>query len=317
MNSKVNVTKTKLETIELLNQKLTDAMMAALKTVHSAASPDSTDLEDLAFQRKGQEVLGRLMSPPIGFSWEPFSLDEMPMAWVRPERGHDRSKVILYCHGGGYTSGNLGYARVLAAKMASATGCEVLAFQYRLAPEFPYPAALEDALAAWEYLMHQGWGARDIILAGDSAGGNLALELTLALKEQGRFLPGRLVLFSPWTDMTASGDSYKQREELDPMLTNRYIQSVRSAYAPDADYRQPCFSPLFGDLTGFPPTLIQVGEREILYSDSTRLQDALIAAGVPCVLQSWPDMWHVFQMFPLKSAGEAMTAVADFLHQLG
>ena len=284
MNSKVNVTKTKLETTELLNQKLTDAMMAALKTVHSAASPDSTDLEDLAFQRKGQEVLGRLMSPPIGFSWEPFSLDEMPMAWVRPERGHDRSKVILYCHGGGYTSGNLGYARVLAAKMASATGCEVLAFQYRLAPEFPYPAALE---------------------------------LTLALKEQGRFLPGRLVLFSPWTDMTASGDSYKQREELDPMLTNRYIQSVRSAYAPDADYRQPCFSPLFGDLTGFPPTLIQVGEREILYSDSTRLQDALIAAGVPCVLQSWPDMWHVFQMFPLKSAGEAMTAVADFLHQLG
>ena len=141
----------------------------------------------------------------------------------------------------------------------------------------------------------------------------LALELTLALKEQGRFLPGRLVLFSPWTDMTASGDSYTQREELDPMLTNRYIQSVRSAYAPDADYSQPCFSPLFGDLTGFPPTLVQVGEREILYSDSTRLQDALIAAGVPCVLQSWPDMWHVFQMFPLRQSGEAMDKVAAFL----
>lgn len=316
MNSKLNLSKNKQEKAELFNQKLTDAMMAALKTVHSAASPDSTELEDLAFQRRGQEVLGRLMSPTIGFSWETFSLGEMPMAWVRPERGHDRSKVILYCHGGGYTSGNLGYARVLAAKMASATGCEVLSFQYRLAPEFPYPAALEDALDAWNYLTHQGWGANDIILAGDSAGGNLALELALALKEQKRLLPGRLILFSPWTDMTSSGDSYTQREELDPMLTNRYIQSVRSAYAPGADYSRPCFSPLFGNLTGFPPTLVQVGEREILYSDSKGLQDALIAAGVPCVLQSWPDMWHVFQMFPLKSSGDAMAAVEGFLHQL-
>lgn len=316
MNSKINSKKIRNETTELLNQKLTDAMMTALKAIHSAASPDSMDEDDLARQRKGQEVLGRLMSPPIGFSWEPFSLGDMPMAWVRPERGHDCSKVILYCHGGGYTSGNLGYARVLAAKMANATGCEVLAFQYRLAPEFPYPAALEDALEAWEYLMHQGWGAKNVILAGDSAGGNLALELTLALKESGQFLPGRLVLFSPWTDMTASGASYTQRAAVDPMLTEQYIQSVRSAYAPGADYSQPQFSPLFADLSGLPPTLIQVGEREILASDSERLQKALIAAGVPCVLQSWSDMWHVFQMFPLKSAGEAMTAMADFLRQL-
>ena len=316
MNSKINSQKLRNETTELLNQKLTDAMMAALKAIHSAASPDSMDEDDLARQRKGQEVLGRLMSPPIGFSWEPFSLGDMPMAWVRPERGHDRSKVILYCHGGGYTSGNLGYARVLAAKMANATGCEVLAFQYRLAPEFPYPAALEDALEAWEYLMHQGWGAKNVILAGDSAGGNLALELTLALKEAGRFLPGRRVLFSPWTDMTASGASYTHREALDPMLTEQYIRSVRSAYAPGVDYSQPQFSPLFADLSGLPPTLIQVGEREILASDSEQLQKALIAAGVPCVLQSWPDMWHVFQMFPLKSAGDAMTAIADFLRQL-
>lgn len=316
MNLNTNTSNQRQEKADRLNQKLTDAMMTALKAIHSAASPDSMDMEDLARQRKGQEVLGRLMSPPIGFSWEPFSLGDMPMAWVRPERGHDRSKVILYCHGGGYTSGNLGYARVLAAKMASATGCEVLAFQYRLAPEFPYPAALEDALEAWEYLMHQGWGAKDVILAGDSAGGNLALELALALKEQGRFQPGRLVLFSPWTDMSASGDSYTQREELDPMLTNRYIQSVRSAYAPQADYTHPKLSPLFADLSGLPPTLIQVGEREILYSDSEQLLHALIAAGVPCVLQSWPDMWHVFQMFPLKSAGEAMTAMAEFLRRL-
>ena len=165
--------------------------------------------------------------------------------------------------------------------------------------------------------MHQGWGAKDVVLAGDSAGGNLALELALALKDAGRFLPGQLVLFSPWTDMTASGESYIQREAMDPMLTNLYIHSVRSVYAPDSDYSDPKLSPLFADLSGLPPTLIQVGEREILYSDSEQLQKALITAGVPCVLQSWPDMWHVFQMFPLKNAGEAMTSMADFLRRLG
>ena len=205
MNSKMNTAKKRQDKAELLSQKMTEAMMAELKTIHSAASPDEMDAESLNRQRKSQEVLGRLVSPPIGFSWEPFALGEMPMAWVRPERGHDKSKVILYCHGGGYTSGNLGYARVLAAKMASVTGYEVLAFQYRLAPEAPYPAALEDALEAWEYLMHQGWGAKDVIVVGDSAGGNLALELMLELKAEQRFLPSRLILFSPWTDMTASG----------------------------------------------------------------------------------------------------------------
>ena len=105
------------------------------------------------------------------------------MAWARPECGHDRHHVVLYCHGGGYTSGNLGYARVLASKLAKSTGYEVLSFEYRLAPEHPYPAALEDALAAWDYLMELGYGARDVVLAGDSAGGNLALVLTQALKE--------------------------------------------------------------------------------------------------------------------------------------
>lgn len=302
--------------LDAFNQKLTDAMMAALKAIHSATSPDSIEEEDLKRQRKGQEILGRLISPPIGFSWEPFSLDGMPMAWVRPEHGHDSSKVILYCHGGGYTSGNLGYARVLASKMANVTGCEVLVFQYRLAPEYPYPAALEDALKSWDYLMHMGWGAKNVILAGDSAGGNLALELSLALKAACRLLPGRLILFSPWTDMTASGSSYTQRKTQDPMLTEQYIHAVREAYAPGADYGQPQFSPLFAQLNGLPPTLIQVGEREILYSDSEALHKALISAQVPAVLQCWPDMWHVFQMFPVKSTGEALAAVDAFLKQL-
>ena len=293
-----------------------EAILAALRKVHNIASPASTAPEDLKRQRLGQEALGRLLTPPIGFSWEPFDIDGIPAAWVRPEGGHDRSKMILYCHGGGYTSGTLGYARLMAAKMALATGYEVLAFQYRLAPEHPYPEALEDARLVWEYLMFLGRGAREIILAGDSAGGNLALELALSLRDAGRMVPGRLVLFSPWTDMTATAESYEECRDRDPLLTREYVEAVRDAYAPDGAWDQPAYFPLFADLRGLPPTLIQVGGREILRDDSTRLFQRLQQAGIPAVLQTWPEMWHVFQMFPLKTAGEAMDKVAHFLETL-
>ena len=297
-------------------QRRTSAMMGALRAIHSAASPDSMAPDDLERQRKGQELLGRLVAPMLGMSWEPFDLQGMPAAWVRPERGHDRRHVILYCHGGGYTSGNLGYARILAAKLAGVTGYEVLAFEYRLAPEHTYPAPLEDAMKAWDHLMHLGYGARDVVVAGDSAGGNLALVLTMLLREAGRLLPRRLVLLSPWTDMTASGKSYQERRDDDPMLTMDYIQAVRGVYAPGQDLSSPKLSPLFGDLRRFPPVLIQAGTNEILLSDSVRLRDRLVQAGTPCRLEVWPDMWHVFQMFPMKKASQAMNHIGQFLLEL-
>ena len=297
-------------------QKRTSAVMGALKAIHSATSPDSMDPEDLDRQRKGQELLGRLVAPMLGMSWEPFDLQGMPAAWVRPERGHDRRHVILYCHGGGYTSGNLGYARILAAKLAGVTGYEVLAFEYRLAPEHTYPAPLEDAMKAWDHLMHLGYGARDVVVAGDSAGGNLALVLTMLLREAGRLLPRRLVLLSPWTDMTASGKSYQEHRDDDPMLTMDYIRAVRGVYAPGQDLSSPKLSPLFGDLRRFPPVLIQAGTNEILLSDSVRLRDRLVQAGTPCRLEVWPDMWHVFQMFPIKKAAQAMEHIGRFLLEL-
>lgn len=288
-------------------------MMKALKAIHSAASPESMSPDDLERQRKGQELLGRLVTPMVGMSWEPFDLSGMAAAWVRPDRGHDRRHAVLYCHGGGYTSGNLGYSRPIASKLAGVTGFEVLSFEYRLAPEHPYPAAVEDALKAWDYLMYLGYGARDIVVAGDSAGGNLALVLAHRLKAAGRRLPGALILMSPWTDMTASGRSYQERAELDPSLTRDYIQAVRAAYAGGEDWTAPGLSPLFGDLRGFPPVLIQAGTNEILLSDSVRLRDRLVAAGVPCRLEVWRGMWHVFQMFPIKRASEAMDSIGRFL----
>ncbi len=145
-----------------------------------------------------------------------------------------------------------------------------MTFEYRLAPEHPYPAAVEDGLRAWDYLMQLGYGARDVVLAGDSAGGNLALVLCHRLKAAGRMLPAALILMSPWTDMTASGPSYTERAAIDPMLTAEYIRGVRAVYAGNRDLRDPSLSPLFGDFTGFPPTLIQVGTHEILYSDAER-----------------------------------------------
>ena len=290
-----------------------DPFMRALKAIHTAATPETMNVEDLEKLRKGQELLGRLVAPMAGMSWEPFELDGMNCAWVRPHRGHDRRRAILYCHGGGYTSGNLGYSRILASKLANVTGWQVLSFEYRLAPEHPYPAAVEDAVKAWDYLMYQGYGARDVVVAGDSAGGNLALVLTHLLKEAGRRLPRALILLSPWTDMTASGKSYQERAAIDPVLTVNYIHAVRDAYARDQDWSDFRLSPLFGDLKDFPPTLIQAGSSELLLSDSIRLRDRLVQAAVPCRLEVWTDLWHVFQMFPMKKATEAMESIGRFL----
>ncbi len=290
-----------------------DPAMRVLKALHSAGTPEELTADELEKQRRNQEVLGNLVAPMNGMEWECTDIDGISAAWMRLSRPHKKKRAVLYCHGGGYTSGNLGYSKVLASKLTQRTGFDVLAFEYRLAPEFPYPAALDDAEKVWDYLMHLGYGARDIVVAGDSAGGNLALALCHKLKAEGRMLPGALLLMSPWTDMTASGVSYEQRRDFDPMLTVEYIQAVRKAYAGDCDLKSPLLSPLFGDFEDFPPTLIQVGSHEILYSDSEQLRDRMVEAGVTCRLEVWDDMWHVFQMFPLKKSSYAMDSMAHFL----
>ena len=287
--------------------------MQALTALHSVSAPDAMTAEELERQRKTQEVMGRLAAPMAGLSWEPFALDGMKAAWMRLKHPHRRKHVILYCHGGGYTSGNLGYSRVLASKLTHVTGYDVLTLDYRLAPEHPYPAALEDALRAWDHLMYLGYGARNVTVVGDSAGGNLALVLCRRLRQQERMLPGALVLLSPWTDMTASGPSYTERQEIDPMLTMDYIKAVRTAYAGSRDLRDPDLSPLLGDFTGFPPTLIQAGTHEILYSDAEQLHQKLEAAHVPNTFEVYDGMWHVFQMFPTKKSAAAMTHISHFL----
>ncbi len=228
----------------------------ALKAIHSATLPESMAPEDLERQRVAQQLLGRLAAPMLGMKWEPFTLEGMNAAWVRPERGHDRRRAVLYCHGGGYTTGNLGYSRPLATKLSSVTGWEVLAFEYRLAPEHPFPAAADDAMKAWDYLMYQGYGARDIVVAGDfSAGGNMALVLCHRLKAMGRRLPARLILMSPWTDMTASGRSYTGagRPGPPPISIGVHQGPSRAAYARDARPAQSPLPPLRSFTAARPP----------------------------------------------------------------
>lgn len=274
---------------------------------------DHTDFEK---QRASQDSLGGILGKVRGMQYENFEIDGIPAEWVRVERSHMKKNVILYCHGGGYTSGSFRYARSITNKLASSTSMDVLAFDYRLAPECPYPAALEDALKIWDYLMYLGYGAGDIIIAGDSAGGNLALTLTLKLKEQKRLLPGGILLFSPWTDLTGSGRSYTEKAENDPILSHEYLEQCVAGYAPERDLKDPFLSPLFADFKGFPPVYIQVGTQEILFSDSQRLKKQMEKHQVPVRLESYRGMWHVFQMSPLKTAYDAMEQAAEFIFRV-
>ncbi len=284
-------------------------LMQLIKRAHGLL--ENTDIEK---HRQSQDHIGVLLGNTKEVSYREVDIEGMYAEWVSANRAHGKRQVILHCHGGGYSTGSSLYARTLTSKLATSTSMDVLSFDYRLAPEYPYPAALEDAMKAWNYLMLQGYGAGDIIVTGDSAGGNLALALVLRLKEEQRFLPRGLVLLSPWTDLTSSGKSFREKAELDPVLDEPYINRMILAYAPGRNVKQPLISPLCGDFTGFPSTYIQVGENEILLDDSTRLYKAMKQAGVSVRLDSFPGMWHVFQMSPLKSAYEAMDRIAAFIY---
>lgn len=236
--------------------------------------------------------------------------------WITVNRAHMKKYIILYCHGGGYSTGSSLYARTLTTKLASSTSMDVLSFDYRLAPENPYPAATQDAMQVWDYLMLLGYGARDVILAGDSAGGNLALSLCLKLKSEGRLMPRGLVLMSPWTDLTASGKSHMTKAEIDPVLNAAYLEQIIQNYAAGRELTDPLISPLFGDYEGFPPTYIQVGSNEILHDDSAMLYKKLLKDNVSVKMDVFKGMWHVFQMSPFKTAYEAMDKNAEFIYDI-
>ena len=225
--------------------------------------------------------------------------------------------MILYCHGGGYISGALDYAGVLAVKLALATGFKVYSFAYRLAPEHPYPAAAEDAALMWDYLAENGIAADHVLLAGDSAGGNMALCLTQKLIAEGRPAPRELLLFSPWTDMTGTSESYETNKDIDPILSKGFVMNSARYYIGDRDPSDASFSPLFGSFDNFPPVFIMAGRNGILLDDSVRLKDKIDKAGGKAELDIEEKGWHVYQQMPSSMAKKAMKRLAEHVsHEL-
>lgn len=292
------------------SEKRNQNLMKAIRRMHSLVEKGTIEK-----QRASKDNLG-VLAKSSELNYENVEIDGVPAEWVSVRRAHMKKYMILYCHGGGYNTGSLKYARSITNKLAASTSMDVLSFNYRLAPEYPYPAALTDALKVWDYLMHFGYGARDVIVAGDSAGGNLALVLALKLREQGRLLPRGFVLFSPWTDLTRSGASHKSKQPLDPILTEEYLTQAIADYAGGRDLQDPLISPLYGDFGDFPPVLIQAGENGILLSDSLDLHRKLVRQHVGAKLTVYPGMWHVFQMSPFKTAYEAMDRAAEFVFDI-
>ena len=300
----------------LLKLNLNDPLMIAIKAVNSIGGKSLTE-EDLKRQRSAMERAGKLAAPTSDVTVDEFKVKNIACEWVRPDFAHNPQYVILYAHGGGYTCGGLGYARILAAKLAVATGFSVVSFEYRLAPEHKYPAPLEDGMKIWNYLMDKGYSPDKVLLAGDSAGGNLVLCMTMKLIKEELLSPKGLILFSPWTDMTATAKSYEKYKEKDPILTKEYIEGVRDAFiGEDADCADSKYSPLYGDFTSFPPTLIMVGRNELLLDDSVQLQKKIRNAGGEAIIDIEKDGWHVYQQMPLPIATRAMKRVADYVSKI-
>ncbi len=292
-----------------MEKKRNENLMHLIKRVHGLV--DNPDIEK---HRQSQDHIGAILTNTRELHYQETEIEGLYGERVSVNRPHMKKYLILHCHGGGYSTGSSLYARTLTSKLAMASSMDVICFDYRLAPEHPYPAATEDAMKVWDHLMLLGYGARDIILTGDSAGGNLALSLVLKLKEQGRLLPRGIVLMSPWTDLTSSGESFETKASVDPVLDRGYIDRMVEAYASGQELTDPLVSPLFGNFSGFPPTYIQAGANEILLSDSQRLYQAFVDYNVPVKLDVYPGMWHVFQMSPVKASKKALDQIAEFIY---
>ncbi len=227
---------------------------------------------------------------------------------------HDENGALLYLHGGGYSLCSPFTHRALAANIGRAAGLNALVPDYRLAPEHPFPAAIDDAVAAYRWLIEEGAPPDRIVIAGDSAGGGLALATMLVIRDAGEPLPGAAALISPWTDLAMTGESTKTRQKDDPMLYRSGLLEHAEMYLGDHDRKDPLASPLYADLAGLPPLIIHVGSAEILVDDSTRLAERAKAAGVEVSLRIYQDMMHVWHYFAgiLSESEEAINQIGRF-----
>jgi monoterpene epsilon-lactone hydrolase len=266
------------------------------------ARPTSGDSESTGFDDGSSELEGVTR----GVS----ELGGVPAITLQPQVGRP-DRTVLYFHGGGYVSGSPPERYLpLAAAVALAANARVHVVDYRLAPETPFPGAFDDCLHAYHWLVtHGGADPRTLAVLGDSAGGNLAVAVTAAARDQGLAIPAHIALISPLADLTFSGASIEERKHLDPVVTREMLESTATDYLAGGDPRDPRCSAIFADMHGFPPMLIQVGENEILYDDATRIRDAATTAGVDVAFESWRHGIHVWPVFISAGLPESAAAI--------
>ena len=279
-----------------------------LVRAHLAKLPPSNTLT-LAERRSQYDRAERVFPTPPDVKVEPVTAPERAAEWLTPP-GARTDAVVLYLHGGGYAIGSPRSHRHLAAAIARAAGSRALLLDYRLAPEHPFPAALDDAVAAYQWLVRDGIAPSRIVIGGDSAGGGLTMATLLALRDRGLPLPAGAVGISPWVDLTNSAASYATKAAVDPIVTIEGIALLTQAYIGTGDPKQPLVSPLYADLRGLPPLLIHVGSDEVLLDDAAGLAARARAAGVDVTLREWPQMIHVWHWF-ISMLDEAEQAIAE------
>ncbi len=265
--------------------------------------------------RESMELVARVApDQPKGVSRRETAIGGVPSE-CHVVSGCSPDRTILYLHGGAFVSGSPRTHRGIAGRLARAAAARVVVPEYRLAPEHPFPAAVEDAAAVYRGLLARGARPERLAIAGESAGGNLVFALLLKLKEEGAPLPGAAVAMSPFVDMTGEAESLRTNAERDPLLHVDGFPTVVNAYAPGRDPTDPLLSPLYGDLKGLPPCLILCGSDEILLDDAVRMRDALLAAGVEAELEIWPEMPHAWPVFArlIPEGGSAIGRMASFL----
>lgn len=291
-------------------------MASALRAVLRATLRPTFDADrPLADQRRRLARIARLTWPARGVRLKPCTFGGVPGELAQPPDETAPAGVVLYLHGGAYCVGSPATHRSITTHLARFASAQVFAADYRLAPEYPFPAAVDDAVAAYRGLLAAGIAREQLALAGDSAGGGLALATALKLRELGEPGPAALVLFSPWVDLGQPDRGPPPRGEV--MVSLPWIEQCAGFYLAGRDARDSLASPINGDLRGLPPVLVQVGSDELLLQDSQRLHAALMAASVEVSLQEFPRRWHVFQSNAgvLADADRALRSAAQFMRE--
>jgi monoterpene epsilon-lactone hydrolase len=296
-----------------------DPEIAGVRALLAGFRPPGAATPPLETQRAGMDAFGDMNPLPAGIIREDLDIDGVPAERLTPA-GAVEGRALIYLHGGGYSLGSPRSHRALAARFADQAKAVTFVPDYRLAPEAPFPAAVEDALKTYRHLLDEGYQPHRIAIAGDSAGGGLTLATALAARDVGLPQPGCLFVISPWADLGQHGPSYEQMASSDPMIQVDRIRSSAMDYAGGADLDHPQLSPARADLTGLPPMLIHVGQAEVLLSDSITLAQNAGMCGVQVRLEIWPEMIHVWHAFHdmLGAARTATTQASRWMaEQLG